>query len=99
MLNSTLTSLFNEHLWSKISSKVMKYMGQIFSRCWVCTIHALQVLEHKLTGMTIEANTKCYISSDVGCIINHEVDIEKVRPKKKIQIIVTHVPEVLNFKC
>ena len=95
MLISTLTSLFSDHLQSQISSKVIKSMRQTFSRFWGYTIQFLQGLEHKLIGITIEAHTKCYISTKMGYTVSHEEAIEKVGPKE-IQVRVTYVLQVLK---
>ena len=92
---SILRSLFSDHLQSQISSKVIKYMQQTFSRFWGYTIQFLQGLEHKLTGVTIDAHMKCYIRTNMGYTINHGVAIEKVGPKE-IQIRVTYVLQVLK---
>lgn len=95
MLMSTLRSLFSDHLQSQISPKVIKYMQQIFSRFWGYTIQIFQGLEHKLTGVMIDAHMKCYIRTKMGYTINHGVAIEKVGPKE-IQIRVTYVLQVLK---
>ena len=70
-------------------------MQQTFSRFWGYTIQFLQGLEHKLIGMTIDAHTKCYISTKMGYTVSHEEAIEKVGPKE-IQVRVTYVLQVLK---